>query len=157
MTFACDASAKIVSPIFEIRRHYFPSIISGLTAISAEAPSGADPYSPVRVGTLSLAKKIVGVDKNQSTLCCIATICNMHECTSNELRAWCAGAIRRGADFEAVWTHILKYNSLVCGQPRQRAQASHPMVEVALATGERLMYDQSTREFWLGGPLQTSH
>src|SRR5450756_1293897 len=76
--------------------------------------------------------------------------------TSNELRAWCAGAIRRGADFEAVWTHILKYNSLVCGQPRQRAQASHPMVEVALATGERLMYDQSTREFWLGGPLQTS-
>src|SRR5665811_2619695 len=36
--------------------------------------------------------------------------------TSNELRAWCAGAIRRGADFEAVWTHILKYNSLVCGQ-----------------------------------------
>jgi hypothetical protein len=76
----------------------------------------------------------------------------MHECTSTELRAWCTNAIRRGADFNAVWNNVLKRNSLVCGQPRQRAQAIHPTVEVALATGERLVFDQSTQVFSLDGP-----
>ena len=81
----------------------------------------------------------------------------MHECTSTELRAWCASAIRRGADFASVWTQVLKQNSLVCGRPRQRAQTFHPMVEVALVTGERLVYDQSTREFSLDGPMAAGH
>src|SRR5450759_3248607 len=61
------------------------------------------------------------------------------------------GALRQGANFQDVWENLLKGNPLVCGEPRQRVEESHPHMEVFLATGERLVFDIERHEFSLEG------
>lgn len=81
----------------------------------------------------------------------------MRESTSAELLAWCTGALRRGANFQVVWENLLKGNPLVCGEPRQRVEESHPHMEVFLATGERLVFDIERLEFSLEGMSTLNH
>jgi hypothetical protein len=81
----------------------------------------------------------------------------MRESTSAELMAWCTGALRQGANFQDVWENLLKGNSLVCGEPRQRVEESHPHMEVFLATGERLVFDIERHEFSLEAMSTLNH
>jgi hypothetical protein len=81
----------------------------------------------------------------------------MRESTSAELMAWCTGALRQGANFQDVWENLLKGNPLVCGEPRQRVEESHPHMEVFLATGERLVFDIERHEFSLEAMSTLNH
>jgi hypothetical protein len=82
---------------------------------------------------------------------------DMRESTSAELMVWCTCALRQGANFQIVWENLLKGNSLVCGEPRQRVEKSHPHMEVFLARGERLVFDIERHEFSLQGMSTLNH
>jgi len=81
----------------------------------------------------------------------------MGESTSAELMAWCTCALREGANFQVVWESLLKGNALVCGEPRQQVEESHPHMDVFLATGERLVFDIERHEFSLQGMSTLNH
>lgn len=62
----------------------------------------------------------------------------------------CAAAMRRGQDFPAIWSQILKGHPLVLGVPVQAIQGDRPTLEMPLITGQRLVFDSVRKEFTLG-------
>jgi hypothetical protein len=66
--------------------------------------------------------------------------------TSTALLGKCLAAREEGADFPTVWHDILKGHPLVKGLPVQRDGG----LEIALITGQRLIYDSDTHDFSIG-------
>jgi len=59
----------------------------------------------------------------------------------------CAELVRKGTDFQTIWTTLLKGHSLVSGNPESRLEGNRPVLAVRLITGEFLVFDGERRKF----------
>jgi hypothetical protein len=58
----------------------------------------------------------------------------------DELLQACLAALAEGADFPTIWQDKLMRHPLVAGSPEQKMGADGPVLEVRLATGDRLRF-----------------
>jgi hypothetical protein len=73
---------------------------------------------------------------------------------TDDLVCACLVAKARGADFPTVWRTILKAHPMVLGIPVQTITETRAQLEVALITGERLIYDSDHDDYTLGAPAR---
>lgn len=66
---------------------------------------------------------------------------------ANDLARQCTELVRRGIDFPAVWSALLKSHNLVDGTARPRLERSRSLLDIPLITGEQLVYDAEVKEF----------
>jgi hypothetical protein len=66
---------------------------------------------------------------------------------AQDLPGLCTELVRKGNDFPTVWANVLKGNALVSGIPEFRLEAKRPVLEIALVTGERLVFDGDSKKF----------
>jgi hypothetical protein len=66
---------------------------------------------------------------------------------TKDLVQLCNEAVRKGNDFPAVWSKVLRGNGLVAGIPQTRLERKRPVLEIWLITGERLVFDRETKGF----------
>lgn len=67
----------------------------------------------------------------------------------SDLARRCTGLVRQGKDFPTIWELVLKGHQLMGGIPRQRMDGKRALLEVWLATGQRLVFDGDAKEFRL--------
>jgi hypothetical protein len=68
--------------------------------------------------------------------------------TANDLLIRCTAAARGGADFEAVWSSILRGHPLVVSSPVETfTDDERPQLEVRLINGQRLIYDSASNQY----------
>ncbi len=66
---------------------------------------------------------------------------------ASDLARQCTELVRKGKDFPAVWSTLLKSHILVEGIPRQRLERNRSLLNIPLITGEQLIFDAEVREF----------
>jgi hypothetical protein len=66
---------------------------------------------------------------------------------ANDLARLCTEVVRKGDDFPTIWQTLLKGHPLVDGIPQQKLDGNRSILEIALITGERLVYDGDARRF----------
>jgi hypothetical protein len=66
---------------------------------------------------------------------------------AKQLAEVCTKMIRYGEDFPTVWTTYLRKHVLVIGPPESRIECRRPILEIKLATGELLVFDDDARRF----------
>ena len=66
---------------------------------------------------------------------------------ANDLARQCTELVRRGSDFFAVWSAVLKSHTLVEGIPRERLEKDRRLLNIPLVTGEQLVFDADVKEF----------
>ncbi len=66
---------------------------------------------------------------------------------ASDLARQCTELVRKGKDFPAVWSTLLKRHILVEGIPRQRLERNRSLLNIPLITGEQLIFDAEVREF----------
>jgi hypothetical protein len=71
------------------------------------------------------------------------------EVASDHLLAKCAASIGSGDDFPTIWQTILRGHPLVLGPPVQGVSGGRLRLEVFLITGQRLVFDSTSKEFSL--------
>jgi hypothetical protein len=69
----------------------------------------------------------------------------------DQVRA-CLVAKAGGADFPTVWRSILKAHPLVLGIPVQTITEARAQLEIALVSGDRLVYDSAHDDYTLTAP-----
>ena len=74
---------------------------------------------------------------------------SMSEHQARDLALMCTELVRKGNDFPAVWTTVLKRHPLVNGIPESKLQGNRPTLEIRLITGERLVFDSDSKKFSL--------
>jgi hypothetical protein len=71
------------------------------------------------------------------------------EVASDHLLAKCAASIGSGADFPTIWQTILRGHPLVISPPVQGVGGGRVRLEGFLITGQRLVFDSTSKEFSL--------
>ena len=66
---------------------------------------------------------------------------------ANDLARQCTEFVRKGNDFSAVWSTLLRSHTLVKGNARVRIECSRSLVDIPLITGEQLVFDADVNEF----------
>ena len=66
---------------------------------------------------------------------------------ASDLARHCTELVRKGDDFTAVWSILLKGHTLVEGMPREMVERNRNLLCVPLITGERLVFDADVKEF----------
>jgi hypothetical protein len=66
---------------------------------------------------------------------------------AGDLARQCTELVRKGKDFAAVWSTLLKSHTLVEGIPWQRLERDRSLLLIPLITGEQLVFDAEVKEF----------
>ncbi len=66
---------------------------------------------------------------------------------ADDLARLCTELLRKGNDFPTAWATVLKGNTLVDGFPQSKLEATRPVLEIWLITGECLVFDGDARQF----------
>ncbi len=66
---------------------------------------------------------------------------------AQDLARLCTELVRSGNDFPTVWSTVLKGNALVDGVPRSKLEGARSVLEIALITGERFVFDGDAKKF----------
>jgi len=73
----------------------------------------------------------------------------MSQQQASDLARSCTDAIRKGINFPSVWYRLIKGHPLVEGIPRERIEGERSLLDIPLATGERLVFDRAANGFRL--------
>lgn len=66
---------------------------------------------------------------------------------ASDLARQCTALVRKGNDFPAVWSALLKSHVLVEGIPKERLEHNRKLLNIPLITGEQLVFDADIKEF----------
>ncbi|MFI4994868.1 MAG: hypothetical protein ACHQAQ_03680 [Hyphomicrobiales bacterium] len=114
-------------------------------------PGSGDPESPRAAfcyRRLDLNQKRFAPSGGGLTTCQSAWGVRMVD-TSNDLMLKCVAATRDGADFPTVWDTVLRPHALVLGPPIQTYRNDLPHLEIQLISGQRLVYNSSSKEYFV--------
>ena len=66
---------------------------------------------------------------------------------ASDLARQCTELVRKGNDFQTVWSALLKSHNLVDGTARLRVERNRSLLDIPLVTGEQLVFDADVKEF----------